>query len=360
MTPSPSTRESSPSSAGPRGRVPPDERFWKRRSPHGELPLSATGSVALHVLVIGLLLLGGAYLTGLFFKPTGTLPIEPVRLGGGGSSPQKGVEGQEPDAEEKREAAEGEKDPAAVDEPPARPPLTRPKLQELKRDYRDIDYRWFRKNDTDNARIWGELKAGARRKLSRGLDPVRGQGGSADGGKGPGIGPDNGEGRGPGGSKATLTQRQKRMLRWHMHFPARRTADYLNQLAGLGAILAIPTTNDRNPDYLVVRNLRSRPARANPEDVSKIRRIFWTDINPDSVAEVMRELGLPGQPNHFAAFMPVQLENKLFELEKTYYRSKYRRKVFNEDDIYETRFRVVLGRRGFEPVLVSMKLKRGG
>src|SRR5262249_4769535 len=37
--------------------APPDERFWVKYSPHHELPVSSASSVALHVLVIGLILL---------------------------------------------------------------------------------------------------------------------------------------------------------------------------------------------------------------------------------------------------------------------------------------------------------------
>ncbi len=38
-------------------RVPPDERFWRRYSPHGELPLSGASSLAVHLLLFGLLML---------------------------------------------------------------------------------------------------------------------------------------------------------------------------------------------------------------------------------------------------------------------------------------------------------------
>ena len=37
--------------------VPPDEKFWKRYSPHNEAPLSGISSFALHLLAIPLLLI---------------------------------------------------------------------------------------------------------------------------------------------------------------------------------------------------------------------------------------------------------------------------------------------------------------
>src|SRR5712691_8012750 len=41
--------------------VPPDDSIWVRYSPHHEFPLSSVASVALHVLVGGLLVLGVIY-----------------------------------------------------------------------------------------------------------------------------------------------------------------------------------------------------------------------------------------------------------------------------------------------------------
>lgn len=68
--------------------VPPDERFWQRYSPHGELPLSGAGSLALHLLVFGLMLLSAWLAYAVFSHTTRSLPVEAVRLdlGGGGGS----------------------------------------------------------------------------------------------------------------------------------------------------------------------------------------------------------------------------------------------------------------------------------
>src|SRR5215469_11150839 len=69
--------------------VPPDERFWKRYSPHGELPLSGAGSLALHLLIFGLMLLSAWLAYAVFSHTTRSLPVEAVRLdaGGGGGNP---------------------------------------------------------------------------------------------------------------------------------------------------------------------------------------------------------------------------------------------------------------------------------
>ena len=65
-------------------RLPPDEQFWKRYSPHSELPLSAIGSCALHFLGIGLLVLL-AWLGWFGFRNnSGAVPVEVVRFAAGG------------------------------------------------------------------------------------------------------------------------------------------------------------------------------------------------------------------------------------------------------------------------------------
>src|SRR5690606_453008 len=74
---------------------PPEESLWVRYSPRQELPLSGAGSLALHALGIGLMILVG-FLASLFGfgKSERNIPIEPVRLkieaGGGGQVDGKG------------------------------------------------------------------------------------------------------------------------------------------------------------------------------------------------------------------------------------------------------------------------------
>src|SRR5262245_66353698 len=90
-----SATEAPPKPATP---APPEEQFWKRYSPHGEAPLSLTGSVALHLLTLGVMALFGVWLASLFIKPSTSLPIEPVKFAGGGGDPRgkdvgKGVGG---------------------------------------------------------------------------------------------------------------------------------------------------------------------------------------------------------------------------------------------------------------------------
>ena len=73
-------------------RVPPEEQFWKRYSPHGEAPLSMAGSFGLHLAIGGGLLLLGMFILTNFGNSRTSLPVEPVRLKfeGGGGGKQSG------------------------------------------------------------------------------------------------------------------------------------------------------------------------------------------------------------------------------------------------------------------------------
>src|SRR5262245_15547896 len=61
-------------------KMPPEEKFWQRYSPHQEMPLSAVSSLVLHGLAIGTLIML-AYLGWFGFKKANaSLPVEPVRF----------------------------------------------------------------------------------------------------------------------------------------------------------------------------------------------------------------------------------------------------------------------------------------
>jgi hypothetical protein len=147
------------------------------------------------------------------------------------------------------------------------------------------------------------------------------------------------------------------MLRWNMHFATGNAAEYLRQLSALGAILAIPVPGKLGgTEFLVVRDLLQRPrVHAAREDVGRIQRIYWIDDKPESVTDVMREMGLEYRPNRFVAFMPAELEQKLFAMEREYYKRNYG--TFNEERICETRFEVEAVKGKITPRLASMTLK---
>src|SRR5262249_50552183 len=103
----------------------PEEQFWKRYSPHHEAPLAGAGSFVVHLVVLGFLVLFAVYLGSLFFKPDRSLPVDTVRLGGGGvpgpgieKGPGRGLDEDLPRAD-KNQA--GDRAPDETQRPPLNP-----------------------------------------------------------------------------------------------------------------------------------------------------------------------------------------------------------------------------------------------
>jgi hypothetical protein len=343
--------------SGPASRVPPEEKFWRRYSPHGEAPLSLAGSFALHALGVGGLLLFGIYLASLLFTPTRSLPVDAVRLQPGGRD-GSGKDGRgEGVAPRDRGPALDEVNAPGLDEAPRLPALSRIEKQKIQEKFDPASARFIEASKSDNAKRIARLDDGVRRKLSEAVNKgSAGKGGSGSGG-GAGSGTGTGTGPGSGEGKATLTKREKRMLRWHMRFTANTGKEYLAQLKGLGAILAFPVREGPSPDFWVVRDLRpGGPARR--EDVSRINRIYWIDDKPQSVIDVLGALrltNLPRVPKRFVAFMPEKLEQDLFRMERDYV-TRVLEQPFDEDKIDETNFRVVPRPGGFRPELVTVTM----
>jgi hypothetical protein len=338
--------------------LPPEEQFWQRYSPNNEFPLSSVGSITIY-LIIGVLLVACIKMK-LFDTERPPLDVDAVEMdftdiGGGGGDPE-GMSG-----------GVGQTMPDKIsgvakvnDNLPPLPALNlpKPKLDDSKlADLipRDDQQDGAVANYTESMGRLADLEKEMQDKLLRSL----GKGGSGSGGgKGGGVGTGTGDGKGPG-SRAPLDERQKRVLRWNMVFDTRNGEDYRLQLQSLGAILAVPTAAtaaDGSVQYLVIRDLRgplSRQKQPEVEDLRGIKRIFWVDNRPESVGPLAQALGLGNPPPLVVAFFPVELEDKLAQLEKNFAQS--RGKAI--PTIRETRFRIVLnGRTGkYEPMLVDQR-----
>lgn len=142
-----------------------------------------------------------------------------------------------------------------------------------------------------------------------------------------------------------LTKREKRMLRWTLSFGDITEEEYVKQMQELGAILAFPTAKN---EYRVVRELSKRPVEEKAEDIAKINRIYWFDKKAESVRSVCKLLGIKGSPDYFIAFFPEKLENELFDKELKY-------KNLKEDDIQETKFKVIRRGDALEVKVVEQK-----
>src|SRR5262249_23045437 len=158
--------------------------------------------------------------------------------------------------------------------------------------------------------------------------------------------------------KSTLTKREKRMLRWHMKFSANSGQEYISQLRGLGAQLAIPVSEGPPPVYKIVENKDLRPgAKLVDKDLATIQQIYWIDDDPKSVQDVLTYLGLRGyRPSRFVAFLPQKLEGELFNMERNHVEKKLRR-AFDEDKIDETQFRVVNAGGSWKPELIGVSMR---
>lgn len=336
--------------------LPPEEKFWQHYSPHHEFSLSGVGSFTLHALAIGFIVLLGIGI--IRFNTSAKTPVEAVRFNSGGGGGKPSGEGNNAGVGETPKEDVGPTDEARTPAPAEDPKpvdLDPGKAAEARVNFDEEMIRRV-KSGNPSAGALAKLDETTQKKLRDGLTAGKGRGGSGrDGGKDKGKGTGDGEGTGPGQQKSALTQREKRMLRWSMTFDTGFNGnEYLNQLSGLGAILAIPTDENNPPKgYYVVENvnLKRRPVPLVEKDVSDIQCIFWVDDRPDSVRSLAQALGLRHNVSHIVAFMPPKVEEKLFTLERQYRHLK-------EDDIYETKFKVRRSGGGYEPYVVGQTPKR--
>ena len=344
------------------GTLPPEEKFWQRYSAHGEAPISMAGAFAAHALGVGGLLLFSIYLASLFFDPTRSVPVEPVRLeaagGGGGKTGGQGdVKGA---ARGPEDVDDKDRNPpnSELDDLPKRPLLDPTEMKKVEETFDPDTARYIRESKHDNAKDFARMNKALLDKVRVRDDnpPAKGKGGTGDGGgSGTGSGTGDGPGVGDGKNRAKLTIREKRMLRWHMRFTAQKGDDYLAQLRALGAILAFEVS-ESPPTFKVVRELRPGGPLLD-EDVRGLNRIFWWDREPRSVVDILNALGarIDPLPRRFVAFMPESLEKQLFQMERNYIERVMRAK-YNEDQIDETNFRVVLTPGGYKPELINVTL----
>jgi hypothetical protein len=330
MTPSPTTASSSTPAATPR--LPPDERFWQRYSPHHEFPLSGVLSAGLHLVVVALLLLAAWVAFSFVSQANKPLPVEAISVeheGGSGGDPRgagnvPGTDSTRPPAAENTGPTEGTG--------PAHPDVKLNDLDAGKVDPLEVNLKDERGENPfpvspDVRERLEKVSKALRQELNKGLAAPKGE-----------RGPKGGDKNGPGDADArgNLTQRQKRVLRWSMVFNTESGEDYLRQLAnikpGSGAILAVPQGPD-GKSFRVLRDLKRHPAAGEVEDLAKIHRIYWVDDKPESVRGLARALGIPAPP-YIVAFFPEELEQHLAKLERDY-------KGRSEDQIAETKFSVL-------------------
>jgi hypothetical protein len=337
MTQSPSVAHQPKDEVSPAVRVhPPEERFWQRYSPRSELPISSLASISLHLVVLVLLLAGGLLLIRLpdTAKP---LPGAAIEVGDGPEVGGGDNQGGEPEPTKPEAIGQaGSTDLPGVKDKDEKLKLPASRAEEPPPQFENPGHRDIEEAETAGQNL-SRLADGIRDRLwERQRRP--------DGASGPGNDAKSGRSAGE-----LASQRKPRMDRWVLNFPTRDGNDYAHQLQVLGAIVAIPRPDGQ---YLVIRDLKGRPARGKVEDIAAIQRIFWVDNKPDSVRSLAQALQLDRVPPWFAAFFPETLERELLRKELAFQGRR-------EEDIRRTFFRLERKGTGYEPVVVGQEPRKG-
>jgi hypothetical protein len=281
--------------------TPIEEKFWKRYSPHHELPLSSVSSVAVHVLGI-VAVIAFAVLPGEWSSRDsgGGLPVS--SLNDPSDEPAKPPETPPAAGPIQSRVDVGPGVPGQLENPvdPVRPerldvrsgapPIPLPSL-----------------SPASNDRL-----INAAREASSLLGEVSDRMGVVNAPVPSPRSTDSSLGR-PGGTGESAGIRADRIRRWQVNFTVTGPEDHLKQLASLGAIVALPDAAGR---YHVYRDLTRRPAVGNVEDISKIDRIWFIDSNAETATGIGRALAMRESPARLIAFFPQALEDKMASLEK--------------------------------------------
>ena len=289
--------------------LPPEEKFWKRHSPQHEFSLSSLVTVCLY-LFAGILLWCGIRFVIKQGSASNPMPLDAIRVNaedgpagaGGPRAPgplAPGIEQPSPGPKTAGPTA----GPVTIKVPPAASPALPVPEEPNHRNLAEVE--------GAIAGIEG-LNEESQKQLAAALKVSRGPG--TAGSNGPaGPGTDNGR-----VGQGNLSVTDIRRTRWQINFQVMGPEDHLQQLADLGAILAVP---EASGGYRVFRNLSQQPLVGAMEDISKINRIWFIDKfaeHPDTVGRLARLLGMAAPPPYVVAFFPEKLEEEMARMEEAY------------------------------------------
>jgi hypothetical protein len=310
--------------APPAPLAPPDEQFWERYNPHHEFPISGVASLALHVGVIVLGILGLWWLSKLMISDKTPVPVREIMVtsegngadgagtGGGEVKPMENVNPLERPMEPSREVPQ-----TVLDNPIPQDVLPKVPAGE-----------GLRPEDLSAYKKTNELNDDLRKKLLEGMNGKKG--------KGPGDGASSTGVDGPGASNTgAANSSSKRAIRWELNFKTENGEDYLRQLAAMKATLVIPQPKDYKTNK-AYRDLTSGKGVGEDFDIDKMPGLFFVDDSPDSAARIAKALGLVNtSPPQFVAFFPKEIEEELAAKEKAYRGRK-------ESEIFSTKFKILM------------------
>lgn len=319
----------------------PDQEFWQRYSPHFELPIGWVSGL----LVVALMFAGVVLIVRYADREPDKTGV-PIVLDPNGGFDDEG---------DGKEGGGGEANPKVIAD--FNTPTTNEDISAVLPDnltlpeVKDDLTKKILAEDPDSQVAFSDEKGGHYASLSEEIQKkLLGIGGKQGSGGGPGAGDgpnkDGDGGKGVNGSRA-------RSLRWVLLFKTYSGRDYLDQLASIGAEVAIPLPPDNN-QLLLFKNLKN-PGKGERMTQDQLIRLSgqmqFADIKRESVRSVADALGLDFTPNSFWTFFPKGAEDELAKLEKGYNNRQ-------PEDIAETRFRVeIIGGR-YRFVVAAQTLKR--
>ncbi len=309
-------------------------RFWRRYSPHFEMPISTIISISLHVFVVLLFALGLTAFAKRNHRPPSVGCVAIVDGDGDGAAPGFGDDGRPSGAGSGIGGDSGTALESSTASSNDNMPVSTTPAAQLDTDIEADDAPETDFSDVGSTVSAGSVTRGAQdaaKRLAQGLNRAgRGTGSSGDG-TGAGSGGDGTGGGGQGGGGGNAAQgRSARQARWILRFNTRTASDYIDQIKGLGATIAFPGDGGT---YTCL-NLNTKPPGKTTRKESDITEMFWMDQDPGSVQRVANELGMTARSGYFVTFLPQSLEDKLFKLELAY-------RGLSEDRIKSTDFEVV-------------------
>lgn len=351
--------------------VPPDERFWKRYSPHHEFPLSTTGAVALHGIVIGLLLFFWLNSSDDVDKPPTMQLVEIDGAFGNLDGLGLGDTPYKPGASGKRTEDVGNPgaNPTQIVKGPTVQIPDKLKNEAIKLEGKDDD-------DDPTDKALGDLVRVAREaedSILAATNPTAPPQRPRKGGGGIGDGPKQGGTGGPLGTKGKgmkgkgggagdrpygqiLTTQMQRAGRWTI-LTSGDGHTHLAQLKALKVTLAIETPSPKVFRVFDLANddLTGKLTELLTDQRDKVWYTNYRHKHPRSVEDLARVLGLRETPRCFVIFLPKALEDRMVVLEHEY-------RGRSEAEILETEWLVPQlpnGRYASEPKVVKQILRSG-
>ncbi len=360
--------------------MPPEEKFWKRYSPHHELPLAGMTSLCLHGVVLAFLVLGGlAFFFGARDEASQPPSLELVAMAPGGNGLEEGAQGTSgTSGDPGGEAGKTETAPQPMERgPEATEPVKAVKLDFVPQKPLEVPAGAEKQTKVDEGNVEQQLQAiekaaqdsvargeaakvaaakaaqMAAAKVGKGQGPggQGGNNGSGPGGVGKGTGKQGtGIGSGAGGFRKA-TPAEIKAMRWRFDLSGTGgTLRHADKLAAVGFLLAFE--DGRSTDFLVVQDLRRRPVevrRVNPDTYQDA--VKWKNESPQSVLALKNELNLKFFPTRAIIMAPKELEQRMADEEANFARQKGR----DPQTIRLTSFDFQLMDGRFQPVVLRQE-----